>query len=80
MLAIDPPAVRVHLAQAGCTQPLESIMPRLRAQGVRPISSNGVLGDPGGASAVEGRSLLAAMTADLAALAGERWPVGMPAP
>ena len=44
----------MELAEAGCTEPLEAILPRLRAEGVRPISSNGVLGDPQGASAAEG--------------------------
>ena len=65
MLAIDPGAVRRRLAEAGCTLPLEVLMPRLRAEGVRPISSNGVLGDPQGATADEGEGLLAAMTDDL---------------
>ena len=66
MLAIDPGAVRRELAEAGSTVPLEVLMPRLRAEGVRPISSNGVLGDPQGANADEGALLLAAMTDDLA--------------
>jgi mycofactocin system creatininase family protein len=77
MLAIDDGVVRADLAQAGCTEPLASLMPRLRAEGVRPISSNGVLGDPDGASAAEGRALLEAMTADLAAAVSARW---LPAP
>ena len=58
MLAIDPAAVRLELAEAGCTEPLDALLPRLRAEGVRPVSSNGVLGDPAGASADEGRALL----------------------
>jgi creatinine amidohydrolase len=74
MLAIDPAAVRMELAEAGCTDPLEVLMPRLRAEGVRPISSNGVLGDPTGASAAEGESLLAAMTAELVDAVDTRWP------
>jgi mycofactocin system creatininase family protein len=73
MLAIDEDVVRADLAEAGCTEPLEALMPRLRAEGVRPISSNGVLGDPEGASAAEGRALLEAMTADLAAAVSARW-------
>ena len=55
MLAIDPAAVRLELAEAGCTEPLEALLPRLRAEGVRPVSSNGVLGDPAGASADGGQ-------------------------
>jgi mycofactocin system creatininase family protein len=74
MLAIDPEAVRMELAEAGCTDPLEVLMPRLRAGGVRPIASNGVLGDPTGASAAEGAALLAAMTTELADAVAARWP------
>ena len=33
-------------------------MPRLVAHGVRPVSPNGVLGDPSGAGAAEGWRLL----------------------
>jgi creatinine amidohydrolase len=75
MLAIDAAAVRLERAEAGCTEPLVTLMPRLRAQGVRPISSNGVLGDPDGASAAEGELLLESMTDDLAAAVARRWPV-----
>ena len=74
MLAIDPTAVRSHLTEAGCTEPLEAILPRLRAEGVRPISSNGVLGDPQGASAEEGLSLLESMSVELARAVADRWP------
>jgi mycofactocin system creatininase family protein len=74
MLAIDPAAVRLELAEVGCTDPLETLMPRLRAGGVRPISSNGVLGNPTGANAAEGELLLAAMTVALADAVAARWP------
>ncbi len=74
MLAIDPAAVRTELAVAGPTEPLELLLPRLRAEGVRPVSSNGVLGDPLGASAAEGESMLVAMTAELAEAFEARWP------
>jgi creatinine amidohydrolase len=74
MLAIDPAAVRTELAVAGPTEPLELLLPRLRAEGVRPVSSNGVLGDPQGASAAEGESMLVAMTAELAEAFEARWP------
>lgn len=74
MLAIDPAAVRTELAVAGPTEPLEVLLPRLRAEGVRPVSSNGVLGDPQGASAAEGESMLAAMTTELADALEARWP------
>lgn len=74
MLAIDPSMVRVDLAEPGSTEPLEELLPRLRAHGVRPVASNGVLGDPTEATAEEGGALLAAMTADLGASVGSRWP------
>jgi mycofactocin precursor peptide peptidase len=44
----------------------------LRADGVRAVSPNGVLGDPRGAAAAEGRELLAALADDLVA-AVDRW-------
>jgi mycofactocin precursor peptide peptidase len=74
MLAIDPAVVRMERAEAGCTDPLDALMPRLRAEGVRPVSSNGVLGDPQGATAAEGELLLTAMTAALTDTVGEQWP------
>jgi creatinine amidohydrolase len=46
----------------------------LRAEGVRPVSSNGVLGDPTGASADEGRVILDALVADVLAAVTARWP------
>jgi mycofactocin precursor peptide peptidase len=74
MLAIDPHAVRSDLAEAGCTEPLDALLPRLRSVGVRPVSSNGVLGDPAGASADEGRALLGSLVTDLAAAVSSHWP------
>ena len=64
MLALDPSAVRLDLAEAGAT---DVDVARLRAEGVRAVSPNGVLGDPAGASAAAGRALLDAMAADLVA-------------
>jgi creatinine amidohydrolase len=75
MLAIDADAVRLEAAEPGCTEPIDRLLPRLRAEGVRPVSSNGVLGDPTGASAEEGRVLLEALVADLAGAVAARWPV-----
>ncbi len=74
MLAIDPSAVRLEWAEPGCTEPLAALLPRLRAHGVRPVSSNGVLGDPAGASAEEGGELLRALVTDLAATVATHWP------
>ncbi len=66
MLALAPQLVG-RAREAGNVAPLPELMPRLRAEGVRAVSPNGVLGDPAGASAEEGRALLAAAVADLVA-------------
>jgi mycofactocin precursor peptide peptidase len=58
MLHLDPAAVRLDLAEAGETRPVGEMMDRLRRDGVRSVSPNGVLGDPRGATAAEGRVLL----------------------
>jgi creatinine amidohydrolase len=76
MLALDEGSVRMELAERGCTEPLEVIMPRLRAEGVRPVSSNGVLGNPEGASAAEGRRLLDEMAGALGEAVARWWPAG----
>jgi mycofactocin precursor peptide peptidase len=73
LMAIDPAAVRLDLAEAGPTEPIAELLPRLRAEGVRPVSSNGVLGDPAGASVEEGRALLDALVHDLVAAVGAHW-------
>jgi mycofactocin system creatininase family protein len=73
MLAVDPAAVRADLAEPGCTETIDRLLPRLRAEGVRPVSSNGVLGDPTGATAEEGRALLDELVCDLAASVTRRW-------
>jgi creatinine amidohydrolase len=74
MLAIDAGAVRLERAQPGCTEPLASLLPRLRAEGVRPVSSNGVLGDPTGATAEEGCAILGDLVTSLTAAVSTRWP------
>jgi mycofactocin precursor peptide peptidase len=73
MLALDPANVRTEFAEPGCTEPIDGLLPRLRAEGVRPVSSNGVLGDPTGANAEEGRALLDALVADLVASVTKHW-------
>ena len=67
MLALRPRLVRRGRSAAGDTRPLAELMPALRAGGVAAVSANGVLGDPGGASAAEGERLLAALLDDLVA-------------
>ena len=65
MLALAPSEVLLDRATAGDTRPIASIMPALRAGGVRAVSPNGVLGDPAGASAAEGMRLLYLLVANL---------------
>jgi mycofactocin system creatininase family protein len=61
LLYLAPRAVAVDRAEPGAIAPVSVLMPRLRQEGVRAVSANGVLGDPAGASAVEGAGLFAAL-------------------
>lgn len=61
MLALAPDMVRLDAAERGDVRPIDQILPLLRERGVRAVSANGVLGDPAGASAAEGKRLLAQM-------------------
>jgi creatinine amidohydrolase len=72
MLAIAPERVRMEAAEAGEQRSLVQLLPRLQHEGVRSVSANGVLGDPAGAHADEGRQLLAGAVAELLALVGRR--------
>lgn len=65
MLALDPALVRTEAARPGNTTPIRELMPALREGGVAGVSPNGVLGDPGGASADHGRVLLDQLVADI---------------
>jgi creatinine amidohydrolase len=73
MLALAPEQVRRDQAGAGNVVPIARLLPRLRADGVRAVSPNGVLGDPAGASAEEGHELLRAAVEELAAMV-DAWP------
>jgi len=64
LLHLDPEAVLGEQAEAGETRPIAELMGQLRSEGVRSVSPNGVLGDPGGATAAEGRQLFEQATAD----------------
>lgn len=68
MLAIAPETVRLDRAEAGDRRPLGELWPQLRRDGVAAVSPNGVLGDPAGASAAEGRELFQMLVASLAHL------------
>jgi creatinine amidohydrolase len=65
MLALAPDSVRLGAAEPGDLRPLASVMGELRRGGVASVSPNGVLGDPTGATAEEGRRLLEILAADL---------------
>jgi creatinine amidohydrolase len=65
MLGIRADAVRTAVAAAGDTREIGELLPLLRRDGVRPISPNGVLGDPVGANADEGTALLATLAEQL---------------
>src|SRR6185437_10971423 len=49
-LALRPDRVMLHLAEPGNDRPIAELLPQLREGGVASVSSNGVLGDPTGAS------------------------------
>lgn len=74
LLTIAPDTVEFDRAEPGRTEPIVDLIEDLRASGVRAVSPNGVLGDPTGASAPEGRDLLDRFVTDLlttvAALSG----------
>lgn len=61
MLHLHPELVRLDIAEAGNTSPVADLLPAMRSGGVASVSPNGVLGDPTGASADEGRRLLASL-------------------
>jgi mycofactocin precursor peptide peptidase len=73
LLALDASAVRTALIEPGTTAPAEEIWPRIRAAGVHAVSANGILGDPTGASAEEGRSLHAKLVDEVDAFVSG-WP------
>ncbi len=70
MLAIAPDMVRLDRVAAGSTAPLAEVMDDLRDGGVAAVSPNGVLGDPTGAAAEEGRSILATWVSEVRAILG----------
>lgn len=75
LLALRPGSVLLGNAVAGRTEPVRELIPSIAASSVRAVSPNGVLGDPAGASADEGRDLLGGMITALIAAVGA-WQVG----
>jgi mycofactocin system creatininase family protein len=76
---LDPSVVRLDLAEAGERRPVSELMTRLRSDGVRSVSANGVLGDPRGATAAEGRQLLDELIAGCASALEALLAPGVPA-
>jgi creatinine amidohydrolase len=66
LLHLDPSIVRLDRAEVGERRPVGELIERLRRDGVRSVSANGVLGDPRGATAAEGRRLLDELVAGCA--------------
>jgi len=73
MLALAPDGVALDRATAGDRRPLGELMPTLRQGGVKAVSPSGVLGDPAGASAEEGRRLHDELVGQLVAAVGARF-------
>ncbi|WP_408896502.1 mycofactocin biosynthesis peptidyl-dipeptidase MftE [Nocardioides sp. R1-1] len=67
LLALAPDGVAQERLVPGCTAPVATLMPRLRAEGVRAVSPSGVLGDPTTATAGAGRRILGEMVERLVA-------------
>ena len=65
LLALAPAAVRMDQAVRGDTRPMSETWPLLRDGGVRAVTNTGVLGDPTGANADEGRRLLDELSTQL---------------
>ena len=65
MLHLRPDGVRLDRAAAGNTAPLAEILPDMLRGGVAAVSANGVLGDPAGATAEHGRTVLTQMVDDV---------------
>jgi mycofactocin system creatininase family protein len=64
-LTLRPGAVRMNDAVRGDVRSMRELWPILRAGGVRAVTRTGVLGDPTGASASEGRALLEELSTEL---------------
>ena len=67
MLCLRPDLVRPRHAAPGFTGDMEAIIDELRGNGLRAVTTNGVLGDPAHASADRGARYLDAIAEDLAA-------------
>ena len=58
MLHLAPDTVRMDLAEVGAVGDSEMLIERMRAGGIKEVSSNGVVGDPTNATAAHGATML----------------------
>jgi len=58
MLHLAPDTVRMDLAEVGVVGDSEMLIERMRAGGIKEVSSNGVVGDPTNATAAHGETML----------------------
>ena len=58
MLPLAPDTVRMDLAEVGAVGDSEMLIERMRAGGIKEVSSNGVVGDPTNATAAHGATML----------------------
>ncbi|GAC83113.1 mycofactocin biosynthesis peptidyl-dipeptidase MftE [Gordonia paraffinivorans] len=65
LLHVSPESVALERAVAGNREPVGALLGAMRESGVAAVSPNGVLGDPAGATADEGRRLLDDVTGQL---------------
>jgi creatinine amidohydrolase len=68
MLHLAPDTVRMDLAEVGAVGDSEMLIERMRAGGIKEVSSNGVVGDPTNATAAHGATMLSFYTDHLARL------------
>ena len=77
LLFLRPELVRLEMAAAGATAPIAELAPRLRAEGVRAVSHNGVLGDPSGADHRQGEAIFGRLL-DALVSAYDTWTAAVP--
>lgn len=65
MLAIAPESVDSDAGVVGNTEPIETLLPRLRTEGMVGVTPNGVLGDPTAANEIDGAKLVGQLVQQL---------------
>lgn len=75
LLHLAPEVVAMDRAEAGSTESIATLLPRLREGGIVAVSANGVLGDPTAASAERGAHMFADLV-ERATAQVARWQPG----